>query len=162
MYEGGVLLLNRAKKIMILLLFLLVVGCNDKQENFDKPLTFNGEGEFWSINNYQVGITPKSFFAGNGELSMKKTNPYYSDSFSCAFHAEINGEDQVIHRSSISGEANIAFKEIGKISGGPYITKNGEPITYDQFKNLYVIIEWEDSQGNKKEEKIQMKKLIFK
>lgn len=154
---------NRAKKISFLLLLLsLVAGCNAEKDGSEttqdnKPLTFNGEGEIWQIENYQIEITPNSFVAGNGELSMKNVNEYFSNLLSFEVHAEINEGDEVIHKFKILGiKDNIAFKEIGKIKGEPYIDKRGQPITYRDFNNLYVIIEWEDSQGNRKKEKINL------
>lgn len=149
------------KSLLILMLLLSVFGCNIEQNPKISQdigqLKFNGEGDIWELSNYNLAISSNSFVAGNGELSMKNTNKYFSDFFSFEVHAEINQDDEIIQKSEIHGVNNdIAFKNIGKISGNPYLDLNGEPLTSKDFNNLYVIIEWKDSKGNNKKELIDL------
>lgn len=149
-----------SKKIVLGICFIFIIflisGCNRVENNY--YLSFTEESDAWKLKGYEVRITPDAFIAGNGLLSMKGKDEYFTDIFSFTVHAVINQEDQVIHTYAATGsEINIARKRIGRIEGKAYINKEGTPINLDNISEIYMIIDWWDKEQEKKvEERINL------
>ncbi len=116
-----------------------------------------GESKTWELSGYEIELTPNSSKFGNGILTMKNTTEYSSDFFSFEVHATINNKDEVMQKHQSSGEqVNIATKKMGSIEGNELPSKNGDYISINELSDIYMIIKWNDQQGNKKEERINL------
>ncbi|MDQ0229038.1 hypothetical protein J2S19_000288 [Metabacillus malikii] len=139
--------MKKAHFLSFVLIICYLVGCSHNDETSkQQQLTFTGESESWNVTGYEVAITADSFKAGNGTLTMKTGNEHLADFFQYKIYANLNGEDTLINSSSFSGEAdiNIAEKTIGSTNGGAYLDENGKPITFDDMRDFYLIVEWQD------------------
>ncbi|MGE7094307.1 hypothetical protein ACQKII_23330 [Lysinibacillus sp. NPDC048646] len=153
---------ERRFKIGILLFIFTIIlfGCQNQNDNAKGPKgnlfnVFTGESESWELSGYEIELTPHSSKFGNGTLTMKNTTDYSSDFFSFEVHATINNNDEVMQKHQLSGEqVNIATKKIGTIEGNELPSKNGDYISINDLSDIYMIIKWNDQQGNKKEERI--------
>lgn len=135
-------------KFSILILCVCLVGCNDENENNNYYLSFMDESKSWMLKGYEIVITPKTFMAGNGILSMKGKDEYYTDYINIVVYAVINDEERSIHSYTSFGntDMNIAQKNIGKIDGSNYINKDGKPITLGNISEIYMVIQWRDKE----------------
>ena len=104
-----------------------------------------GESHSWTLNGYEIVLTSDLFKAGNGTLSMKNVDEYYTESFGFKTYIVINGQDTRVHTGYVSGNnINIAVETTGAIEGGTYLNKNGAAITIDDITEIYMVIEWWD------------------
>ncbi|MET4559838.1 hypothetical protein ABIA69_000981 [Lysinibacillus parviboronicapiens] len=155
---------KRRFKIGILLFIFTTVlfGCHNQNDNVQVPKgnlfnVFMGESKTWELSGYEIELTPNSSKFGNGILTMKNTTEYSSDFFSFEVHATINNKVEVMQKHQSSGEqVNIATKKMGSIEGNELPSKNGDYISINELSDIYMIIKWNDQQGNKKEERINL------
>lgn len=140
-------------KLLIILLFLfLVAGCTDNNNaNLkDYYLSLMGEGQHWRVKGYEIEITGDSFMAGNGFLDMKNEDSYMTDSFDIEVRAVIDNIDQVIQKSDRKGETiNIAAENTGEIMEDRYVDQEGNPITLEDIKKVYLVLKWHDLEKKK-------------
>lgn len=140
-------------QLFSLVLFILILsGCNSNEKLVINQyyLSLMGESQTWNLTGYEVVITSENFKVGNGTLNMKNANEYITDAFQFKTHAVINGKDIVVHSGSATGAGiDIAKKPIGAIKGGPYLNKNGDPITVNAVRDIYMIVEWWDKDKSK-------------
>lgn len=151
--------LLQVQGLFLILFICLIAGCKNGSEKNNYYLSFMGESESWKLKGYEVVITPETFKAGNGTLTMKGKDVYYTDYINMEVHAVINNEDKIVHSYSASGNAemNIAEKTIGKIEGGTYINKNGTPVTLGNISEIYMVIQWRDKEQKRDiEERISL------
>lgn len=132
----------------VVVFLLLLSGCSDNEKSVVNHyyLSLIGESQAWTLTGYEVMITSENFKIGNGTLSMKNTNEYFTDSFQFSTYAVIDGTNTVVHSGSVNGAGiDIAKKSTGAIEGGAYINKKGEPVTLYEVSDIYMIVEWWDT-----------------
>lgn len=82
---------------------------------------------------------------------MKGGSEYKTDYFYFDVHAVINSEDTVIQGKKVTGsEIDISQINTGIIEGDAPLNKDGETIEMDDISNMYMNIEWNDIQKDKK------------
>ncbi|CDO02831.1 nitrite reductase [Oceanobacillus picturae] len=138
--------MRRLVFIPIFLSLFIVAGCIDDNENLkDYYLSLVGEGQHWRVKGYEIEISKDSFIAGNGFLDMKNVDSFMTNSFDIEVRAVIGDVDQVIQKIDRTGEIiNIAVENTGKIKGDSYVDQEGNPITLEDIKKVYLVLKWHD------------------
>ena len=138
--------MRRMVFIPIFLSLFIVAGCIDDNENLkDYYLSLVGEGQHWRVKGYEIEISKDSFIAGNGFLDMKNVDSFMTNSFDIEVRAVIGDVDQVIQKIDRTGEIiNIAVENTGKIKGDSYVDQEGNPITLEDIKKVYLVLKWHD------------------
>lgn len=150
----------KSKRIFLLVVVSLVVlltGCTFKEKKTEK-LSLTVESETWELTGYEIVISSEQFQAGNGTLTMKGKNEYIADSFQFETFVVIDGKDEIVHSSSVSGDGiNIAEQPTGAIEGDAYLNKNKQPITLDDVSSIYMNVTWWDvGSSESKMERIEL------
>lgn len=157
------------KKLLITLsvFAIMLVGCS-REENVEQvelekhkeeqsiTYIFNGESITWELNNYEITFSTDLMEVGNGIISMKNDNNYLSDYLSYKVYATIDNKEEVLQKHISTGEVvnEISTINLGSVSGSPLINSKGEMISFDDLSNIYMVINWNDSNGDYLEEKI--------
>lgn len=143
--------MRRLVFIPIFLSLFIVAGCIDDNENLkDYYLSLVGEGQHWRVKGYEIEISEDSFIAGNGFLDMKDVDSFMTNSFDIEVRAVIGDVDQVIQKIDRTGKIiNIAVENTGKITGDSYVDQDGNPITLEDIKKVYLVLKWHDLEKKK-------------
>ena len=73
--------------------------------------------------------------------------PSKIDYFNISVHVVINGKDTVIHSKSVTGDnVNINKMTIGTIEG-QHLNEQGEPITFWDLEEIYMLVKWRDERN---------------
>ncbi|MBB4826638.1 hypothetical protein HNO89_003919 [Sporosarcina luteola] len=161
------MLKNRKKTFCLLITIFIVLlsGCNGMGKAVDHYfLSLQGESQTWELSGYEMVITPKDFKAGNGVLKTKNKGEFLSNFFQFETHIIIDGEDLTVHSGSVSFSGlneeeglDISNEMTGAIEGESYLNKNGNPISFKEISDIYVIVEWSDmKKGEYTKEKIEL------
>lgn len=157
------------KKLLIALsvFAFMLIGCSGEEnveqvelekhkEEHSSTNVFNGESNTWELNNYEISFSTDLTEVGNGIISMKNDNNYLSDYLSYKVYATIDGKEEVLQKHVSTGEAvnEISTINLGSVSGMPLTKSNGDMISFDDLSNIYMVINWNDSNGDYLEEKI--------
>lgn len=144
---------NLKRIFFSLILFLLMLtACNNKETETNYYLSLSGESEHWKLDGYEIMITPEDYKAGNGILTMKNTDEHMANFLSFDTYAVVGGEEHRLHGHSVSGEADIAKQNTGKVDGEEQALK--EPTKIDE---IYAVIRWNDQDTDvDKEERIDL------
>ncbi|MFD2630208.1 hypothetical protein [Oceanobacillus kapialis] len=140
--------------ISLLLLLFITAGCTDESAKpKDYYLSLVGESQHWRIKGYEIELSEDSFMAGNGFLDMKNEDKYMTNSFDIEVRAVINDVDQIIQKSKWAGEnIDIAVENTGKILEKSYVDKQGNPITLEDIKKVYLVLKWHDIKNRKEQQ----------
>lgn len=126
----------------IVLLVITLAGCSSEQVvNNHYYYSLTGEGENWSINSYQLEITPNKVKAGNAVLTMKDTSEFLTNSYQIRVFAEIDGEEVLFQDDTFKGNFD---KNIAKVSTGITESSGETNISPDKMNTIYLIINWYD------------------
>ena len=145
----------------------MLIGCSGEEDVEQVELgkhkeeqsttnVFNGESNTWELNNYEISFSTDLMEVGNGIISMKNDNNYLTDYLSYKVYATIDDIEEVLQKHISTGEVvnEISTINLGSVSGAPLINSDGEMINFEDLSNIYMLINWNDSNGDYLEEKI--------
>lgn len=155
------------KKVLITLTVfaIMLVGCSG-EENMEQVESekhkeeqsitniFNGESNTWELNNYEITFSTDLMEVGNGMISMK--NNHLSNYLSYKVYATIDNKEEVLQTHISTGKVvnKTSTINLGSVSSSPLINSRGERISFDDLSNIYMVINWNDSNEDYREEKI--------
>ena len=155
------------KKVLITLTVfaIMLVGCSgeenmeqveSEEHKEEQSITniFNGESNTWELNNYEITFSTDLMEVGNGMISMK--NNHLSNYLSYKVYATIDNKEEVLQTHISTGKVvnKTSTINLGSVSSSPLINSRGERISFDDLSNIYMVINWNDSNEDYREEKI--------
>lgn len=139
------------KRILVSITFLLIVlsACGHEDSETNYYLSLSGESDHWKLDGYEILISSDKSKTGNGTLTMKNEDKYLTDFFSFHVYTVVDGVENSLHSSSVSGETDIAKQTTGTIeSEGENFTK------FSEVDEVYMNIRWNDDTDRDQEERI--------
>jgi|SRR5690625_3223975 len=124
---------------------------------------YSGESETWKVGDIKISANER-LNIGEGNLYMKGETEFLADYFKLSFHVVLKNEEEResrLHEYELKSDnlptlwdddvLNITEMDAGG-SSPIYLTKFGKPVTMNNIKQVYIIVQWKGKNDNKLEE----------